>query len=250
VIQIAVIRELCPYCLVVNCLAMLVAGFATFRAKRGESLTIGKTARWLWAAGASTAFSVGLGIGIAAGWSGSASPSTAPEEVKSHWAPDKINIVEVIDFECPYCRAMHATVRQLVEEEKEHVHYVRLTAPLPAHQNARAASRAFICAQQQDRGADMAEALFSIRDRSTAACEQVAGEMGLSLYTFRSCVASSATDARLDAECAWVLAASPKGLPVVWIQDEMFFGVQPINVLRKAVQTAREHATAGEAVRN
>jgi uncharacterized membrane protein/predicted DsbA family dithiol-disulfide isomerase len=242
VIQIAVLRQLCPYCLAVNCFAVLVTLLSLSPEKHQEIPTTGKGARWLWSAGGAAAFSVGLGFGIAAGWNGAPSSTSAPDQVKSLWAPDKVNIVEVFDFDCPYCRAMHAALRELVQEEREHVHYVRLTAPLPGHRNARHASRAFLCAEQQDRGAEMAEALFATRDRSPDGCEQVAGEMGLSLFAFRSCVAAPATDARLDNEVAWVMAASPNGLPVVWIQDEMFYGVQPINVLRKAVQTAKEQS--------
>jgi 2-hydroxychromene-2-carboxylate isomerase len=133
---------------------------------------------------------------------------------------------------------MHAVLMQLLAEEGDRVRLVRLTAPMPSHPHSRHASRAFVCAQDQDRGEEMAEALFVAWDLTSDGCDQLATSIGLSQPAFRACVVAPETDQRLDADVEWVKVASPSGLPVIWVQDRMLFGVQPIEALRNAVREA------------
>src|SRR5262249_43822533 len=142
------------------------------------------------------------------------------------------------DFACPHCRRMHPVMKQLVEAEGDRIHFVRLTAPMPAHAQARPASRAFLCACEQGKQSEMAEALFTASDLSPEQCERPAAGLGLSLPEYRTCVADPATDAQLDAVLAWVKEASPNGLPVVWVQDRTFIGPQSLEELRWAVRLA------------
>ena len=84
----------------------------------------------------------------------------------------------------------------------------------------------------------MAEALFVAWDLTPDGCEQLATSIGLSQPAFRACVVAPDTDQRLNADVEWVKVASPRGLPVIWVQDRMLFGVQPIEALRDAVREA------------
>ena len=61
----------------------------------------------------------------------------------------------------------------------------------------------------------IADALFLAPSLAPDRCEQIAASLGLSPPAFRACAADPATEERLDADVAWVRAASPGGLPVV-----------------------------------
>jgi uncharacterized membrane protein/predicted DsbA family dithiol-disulfide isomerase len=240
VVQTIVLRQLCPYCLTVDLLAVAcavveVSGFASqpvpaFPAWR----------RYLW--GGAGLASLGLGVVFGSLGAGETNSATGPVplQVSALWVPGKVNIVEVADFECPHCRKMHAILQLLLDEEGERVHLARLTAPMPMHAHARYASRAFLCAQEQGRGNEMADALFAARDLGPGACERYAVSLGLSLPEYRACVARPDIDQTLDAEVAWVKAISRNGLPIVWVQDRLFPGEQSIDTLRDAVAAAAE----------
>jgi hypothetical protein len=86
----------------------------------------------------------------------------------------------------------------------------------------------------------MAEALFAAEVLSPEACERLAASLHLELAEFRACVDRPATDRRLDADLEWVKTASPKGLPAVWVQEELFYGVHPPEALRAALERAEQ----------
>jgi protein-disulfide isomerase len=184
----------------------------------------------------------GLGLGALLGVGGASrleENRPPPPEVTALWVPGKVNVVEVADFACPHCRRMHAVLTRFLAEEGDRVHVVRLTAPMPAHADARSASRAFLCASAQGKGDEMAEALFLTPALDPASCERIAASLQLSLPAFRACIAAPETEERLDNDLTWVKRASPHGLPVIWVQERMFFGLQPIEVLRTAARDAR-----------
>jgi uncharacterized membrane protein/protein-disulfide isomerase len=238
--QLFVIRNVCPYCLFVDVSAVIAAIFVVGTNREESLLLVSGKARCVWLASAGTALALGAALGAVGSWNSPSETPAAPPQVTALWIPGKINVVEVADFECPHCRQMHAVLIQLLAEEGDRIHLVRLTAPMPSHPHSRYASRAFVCAREQDRGDEMAEALFLARDLTPAGCDQLAASLGLSHPAFRACVAASGTDQRLDADVEWVRVASPRGLPVIWVQDRMLFGVQPIEALRNALREAEQ----------
>jgi uncharacterized membrane protein/protein-disulfide isomerase len=235
-LQVAVLHRVCRFCLIADIAAIAIGAVALVWG-RGVRPMVDVRFRSLWLAGAAAA----LGIGAIFGTTGSRAggeEKPVPRQVRAFWVPDKVNVVEVTDFACPHCRRTHPVMKQLVEQEGDRIHFVRLTAPMPAHAQARPASRAFLSACEQGKQYEMAEALFTASDLSAEQCERTAAGLGLSLPEYRTCVADPATDARLDAVLAWVKEASPQGLPVIWVQDRTFFGPQSLEELRWAVRLA------------
>ena len=140
---------------------------------------------------------------------------------------------------------MHAVLQRLLREEQKtgRVHFTCVAIAMPTHDQARDAARAYLCAGAQGKGVEMAEGLFTAADLGREACERLAEHLGLSLAQYRGCVTAPETDRRLDDDLAWVKAASSKGLPVIWIQERKFSGLQELATLRSAVRKAR---AAGE----
>jgi uncharacterized membrane protein/protein-disulfide isomerase len=240
-LQVVVLGRFCPGCLVVDVTAVLLALVELCWGPAGRPLpALGNRGRLLWLAAAL------LALGSAAGTAGApgGEERPVPPQVSAHWIPGKVTLVEVADFECPRCRQLHAVLLDLLREEGERVRLVRLTAPMPAHPHGRDAGCAFLCAEQQGKGPQMAESLFAVRTPTAGVCEGLAEALGLSLPAYRTCVLAPETDQRLDADLAWVREASPEGLPVLWVQQRRLYGPQELDTLRQAVRAAAQDLAA------
>lgn len=119
-------------------------------------------------------------------------------------AHPKVTIVEFLDFECPFCKQVQPTLSQILERYGGEVRFVFKHMPLEGHRNSMPAARAAYCAGEQDRFWQFHDSLFSKRDLSPPALEQIASEIGLALPTFQACVTSEQSRAAIvkDLEAA------------------------------------------------
>jgi protein-disulfide isomerase len=231
VVQGLLLHVFCKLCVAVDVSAIVAAVAAIFLspAKAEESAA---APRWLWPA--ATAFAMLSPVA----WAKFQPSPPVPPEIASLWVPGKLNVVEFADFECPFCRELHPRMTELLREYADHVNFVRLNVPLPSHPDSRTAARAYCCAEDQGKGEAMADALFQSPDLSAQACERLAMSLGLSPATYRACVASPSTDARIDDQFKRAKSAGLAGLPTVWIGDRGFVGIQPLSTLRAAFAEA------------
>ena len=112
-------------------------------------------------------------------------------------------LVEVSDFQCPYCKQWHdqsfATIdREFVRTGKVRLAY--LNFPLASiHKNARAASEAAMCASVQDKFWPLHESLFTSQPRWAAmdnpmpVFDSLAVAAGANVAAWRQCMTSHAT---------------------------------------------------------
>jgi uncharacterized membrane protein/protein-disulfide isomerase len=234
-VQVLVLHRVCPLCLIVDSCALVIAWFAF---ERGETPPVptGRL-RHLWVAAAVAAVGLGAALGTAGSWLPSGQPPVPPE-IRALWVPDKVTIVEVVDFQCPHCRHMHGVLQQFLRQEDERIHLVRIMAPMPKHPHARDAARAYLCAEAHGACDVLADKLFEADDLSPQACERIAASLGLARTPYRACVADPATERRLDANLEWVTKACPEGLPCIWVQDQKLTGFQTLGALHEAVIAA------------
>jgi uncharacterized membrane protein len=238
--QVLVIGDLCPYCLVVDGAGMAIAVIELFGNRGRRSPTGTVRARLLWSGAALLAVGLGIGAGPLRSHGKTAAVGGVPPEVRALWVPGKINIVEVADFQCPQCRRMHAVIEPFLRDAGDRVHFELVIAPLARHEQARDAGRAYLCAQELGKGEPMAEELFAARRLQPADCEHIASFLGIPVGSFRACVRRSEIDERLDDNLSWSTAASPNGLPVTWVQERVLFGVQSLQALRQAAESAEQ----------
>ncbi len=233
-VQAFVEHTFCKLCVVVDSAAVLAAIVAVVYRQRGSQGNDGALpASWWGAAGAIAV--------IAPLMFASLQPAPpAPPAIVRYWVPGKINVVELSDFECPFCRLQHPDLTAALQPYDARVDFVRLTVPLQGHPHARGASRAYYCAKDQGLGEAMADSLFNAEDISQLGIRKIADEMrarGLILDAFQRCLADPHTDERVSRD--YDSAQNEirfKGLPTVWIGAQLFEGRQQPEVLRRAVQ--------------
>lgn len=237
-LQAVVIHAFCTLCLGVDISALLAGAAGAFLMRSREPTPeVLPGATW-----ASLVLAALFGP-VAAG---TMVPNTsAPADIRANWRPGVVNIVELSDFECPFCRINHPELEKAKKASKTPVHFVRVSVPLPSHANARAATRAYLCALDQGKGEEMADALFLADPPSEANAAAAAERLGLDLGRFKSCVVDAKIDAKIDEDIAMVRRTEFKGLPTTWINDQKLLGVKPSAEISAAIDAAAEGQASG-----
>lgn len=226
-LQGAVIGAWCKLCLIVDTSAIAlavvtVAGAIDAGIKRRGAVAI--AAFGLAAAGAPIAIAV---IAPAAPPVKTVTTTAAVPDVIAHdQVAGAVTIVEFIDFECPYCRALSARLATAVEKCGRPVRIVRKMVPIAAHAHAMPAAIAWCGAEAQGKGEAMAEALLAA-DPDTLTpegCEQIAAKLGLDLARYRATCAAPETTARIAADRAAAKSLGVKYLPTLMIGKTTFSG--------------------------
>jgi uncharacterized membrane protein len=231
------VGELCWLCVIVDSAALCVAVGAFLAAREaqhaGHALPSPLAS---WAV-----------LGLAAlvllapfGWQALKPPPAVPPGVLALYQPDKINVVEFADFQCPHCRNLHATLKPLLAEYGERVHFVRLHRPLPGHGMAGPAARAAVCADAQGKGEAMADRLFTM-ELSPEAITAAGRELNLDGLRFATCIAADETTRLLQEHAAKLSDEELRGLPTTYIGNKVLIGARPEATLRDAL----EHASRG-----
>ena len=119
-------------------------------------------------------------------------------------ANPRVTIVEISDFECPFCKQVQGALKQIVESYGSDVRLVFKNLPLEGHRNSFPAARAAYCAAAQDRFWQFHDALFSAQDLSPPMLEQIASTLGLAPEKFKTCLNSEQSRAAIvkDLEAA------------------------------------------------
>jgi len=188
-------------------------------------------ARWAWGAlGA-------LAVAAPTLWPAFRPAGELPAGVRERQVAGKINVVEFVDFECPFCRMFHPTLKKVVNEYGDRVHFVRLDLPLESHAQARGAAKAHLCAEQQKAGDRMAEALFEAEDLTSEGLVAVAKAVGLDIPSFERCVAAPETERKLAAvESILKDSGMLQGLPTTFVGNQMLVGAQDDVALHDAFE--------------
>jgi protein-disulfide isomerase/uncharacterized membrane protein len=233
-IQAFYVHAFCWLCTVVDVSAVVAAMAVFFYARSPESAD--PLRPWGWTVLAA------IIVGAPVAWVNVKPAPPAPAAIAALYEPGKINVVEFADFECPYCRAFHPVLQGVLREYPPgEVHFVRKHVPLEAHEDARPAARAAICAEEQNKGEALADKLVTI-DLSASADRRAALEVGVDAARFDRCLTSSAPDARITADTKLLKDVGMEGLPTTYVGSKRLLGA----VSEAAVRDAVEKAHRGE----
>jgi uncharacterized membrane protein/2-hydroxychromene-2-carboxylate isomerase len=237
--QLVVLRQTCGLCLLVDGCAV---GLAIVLGPSPSCWAALTAAPWIQRCGwLIAAVLVVLAPGT---WAWLRPMPAVPEQVKAFWSEDNITVVEVTDFDCPHCRQAHAVVDAFLAEQGERIRFIRLAAAMPQHADARPTARAYLAAQAQGQGDAMATRLFAAARRASEDCRQLAQALGLDMPEYDRAVSDPVLDAAIDATNAWAKTAGP-GLPLLWVQEQSFYGVPNADALRRACRRSFTRITGG-----
>ena len=161
-------------------------------------------------------------------------------------------LVEISDFQCPYCKRWHDDAFKILDKEFVQTGKVRLAYlnfPIPSlHPNARAASEAAMCASVQGKFWELHESLFTTQQAwaaqkdPMATFDSLAIAAGADAPKWRSCMTSHASVALIDADQDRSKANGVQSTPTFYIGDQKLEGAYPADSFRVII--ARQLALA------
>ncbi|MEP6990121.1 MAG: thioredoxin domain-containing protein [bacterium] len=164
-------------------------------------------------------------------------------------------LVEISDFQCPYCKRWHDESFAALDKEYVQAGKVRLAYlnfPIPSlHANARAASETAMCASVQGKFWVLHESLFNTQAKWAAQAnpmptfDSLATVAGVDAARWRSCMATHATIALIDADQQRSKANGVQSTPTFYVGDERLEGAYPVDSFRVAIDRQLAKARGG-----
>jgi protein-disulfide isomerase len=192
------------------------------------------------------------GSGMSSGLTDSVSTAADRGRIRgAETAP--IWIVEISDFQCPYCKRWHDQAFATIDKDYVQTGKVRmayLNFPLSMHPNARAASEAAMCASVQGKFWQLHNSLFESQEKwapqsnPMPTFDSLAVAAGVNAAAWRSCMTSHATGKLIDADHDRSTAAGVQSTPTFFIGDRKLEGAYPVDSFRVAIEAAIAKAGA------
>jgi protein-disulfide isomerase len=146
-----------------------------------------------------------------------------------------ITIVEFSDFQCPYCRKVEPTVKELLAKHPE-VKFSYRDFPLrDIHPQAQGAAEASRCAEDQGKYWEFHDALFASEKVDTDAQLEIARKLGLDEKNFESCLSSGKFKSDIDKDLDDGTQAGVNGTPGFFINGIALSGTQPLSAFEKMI---------------
>jgi protein-disulfide isomerase len=160
-------------------------------------------------------------------------------------------LVEISDFECPFCKRWHDETYPALQKEYIQTGRVRLAYvnfPLGQHPHALPAAEAAMCAAAQDRFWPMHDSLFNSQPRwasmgdASALYDSLAVSVGVNAGEWRECVRSGVMRRLVSADHDRGQSAGVRSTPTFFVGDEPIQGAESIGTFRAAIERARAKA--------
>jgi protein-disulfide isomerase len=156
----------------------------------------------------------------------------------------RVTLLLFIDYECPFCARMVATIDALVAKYPNDLRVQVIHAPLPFHGGASLAAKAVIAAGEQGKFWEMHDRVLADnasgigRDRLTAH----ARDIGLDTSRFSADLDGAAVAQKLESDLAAQASAGVDGTPTTFINGRRINGAQPIEVFERAIEEGLRRA--------
>lgn len=158
-----------------------------------------------------------------------------------------VRVLEVSDFQCPYCQQFYRNTWPTIERdyvEAGYVEYVWLAFPNPNHGRAWPALEAAFCAGAVGKFWPMHDLLFENQAAWSEASEAIplfvdyASGLGIERSSFRSCIAEDLPAARIIQDYGAVVQGGVSGTPHFVIDGSVSMqGAQPVERFRTVLDS-------------
>jgi protein-disulfide isomerase len=146
-------------------------------------------------------------------------------------------IVEFSDFQCPFCRRVQETLRNLLEKYQGQVSLGYRDFPLrELHPESDLAAEASRCAGERGKFWEYHDLLFGNPGQlNSARAIEFARSLGLNVASFDSCVSSAKYKKQIERDIQDGIRAGVTGTPGIFINGLLISGAQPEAVFEKAI---------------
>lgn len=178
--------------------------------------------------------------------SGSVAPSGAFADVATLDDPSigpagaKLTIVEFVDYECPFCNAVSATVRELAAAYQDSVRFIIRDFPVTElHANALIAAEGAGCAEAQGKYWPMHDRLFAAAADGGLTREEIdrAAEVsGADMPVYRACMNLRARLDEIQQDAAAGFASGVRGTPTFFFNGSRVEGAIPKDVFETLIR--------------
>ena len=157
----------------------------------------------------------------------------------------KVTIVEFSDFQCPFCGRVIPTVKEILQKYPKDVQLVFVNQPLPFHENAKGAAKAFMAAHRQGKAWELHDKMFANQQALTAPdLEKYAKEAGLNLAKWKKDMGDPAADKMIADDQALAGSVGANGTPTFFINGRELSGAQPIAAFQTMIDEEVKKADA------
>lgn len=139
-----------------------------------------------------------------------------------------VTMVIVSDFQCPFCKRVTDTLKEIEQKYGNDVRFVFKYNPLPFHNRAAPSANAAACANEQGKFWKMHDTLFANQDKlDDANLEAYAKDVGLDVGRWKTCVTANKFKTQIDADMAKAAQLGARGTPAFFINGRFLSGAQP-----------------------
>jgi protein-disulfide isomerase len=151
-------------------------------------------------------------------------------------------IVEFSDFQCPFCRKVQSTLKNLLEKYQGQVSLAYRDFPLRGlHSQAELAAEASRCAVEQGKFWEYHDLLFGNPDKlGRAGVAGLAQSLGLNEKQFEACLSSGKYTKQIEQDLQDGIRAGVEGTPGIFINGILLSGAQPEAAFEKIIRAELE----------
>lgn len=155
-----------------------------------------------------------------------------------------VTIIEFTDYQCPFCGRARPTVKQLVSEYGDKIHYVLRDYPLDFHPYAKKAAEAAQCAGDQGKYWEYSDELWNNQGAlEIVDLKKYAATIKLDQKKFDECLDQGKFSAEVDKDQADGAKAGVSGTPSFFINGQMITGAQPAEKFKEMIDQALKKAS-------
>ncbi|MAZ47579.1 MAG: hypothetical protein CME65_03395 [Halobacteriovoraceae bacterium] len=143
----------------------------------------------------------------------------------------KVTIVEFSDFQCPYCAEGSKVLKQLKDKYGSKIKVAMKQFPLPFHTQARGASIAALCVNEQDTAKfwKMHDELFADQSKLSAEdLKSTAKSLGVDMDKYETCVSQKTYEKQVNADIEQGKNLGVKSTPTFFVNGQLVRGVMPV----------------------
>lgn len=152
----------------------------------------------------------------------------------------KVRIVEYSDFQCPYCKLMYSSVKQMISQYGDQILFSYKHLPLSFHPQANNAALASECANEQGKFWQYHDNLFVKQDEwskteGVQKFKDYAVRMGLKAQQFNECLDSKKYQDKVDTDSAEARKFGINGTPGMFVNDQFIGGAVSFDELKNVI---------------